>query len=101
MPDFTYEALDRSGKPTTGTVSARDSSDAAVKVRALGVFPTRIGTGSGKAATNGADGHEARNGKASARATSCANAAVTSCKKIGLLLILLFTREVADLLDAG
>jgi type II secretion system protein F len=106
MPDFTYEALDRSGKPTTGTVSARDSSDAAVKVRALGVFPTRIGTGGGKAATNGAEGHTARNGKSSAAAVSGDKAvgdgaANTSGKKIGRLLILLFTREMADLLDAG
>ena len=34
MPEFTYEALDRAGSPTNGTITARDSADAAVKVRA-------------------------------------------------------------------
>lgn len=102
MPEFTYEALDRSGKTATGTVTARDSSDAAVKVRALGVFPTRISTGS-KAHTNGRNG-VASNGHAAVRAVAPAAekaAGPGRGKKVTRLHVLLFTREMADLLDAG
>ena len=91
MPDFTYEALDKAGTTTRGTVSARDSQDAAVRVRALGVFPTRIADGkTTSAATN--ETVAASTGEAKA---------LTKGKKVGRLDILLFTREMADLLDAG
>src|SRR5581483_7817449 len=102
MPEFTYEALDRSGKTATGTVTARDSSEAAVKVRALGVFPTRISTG-GKAHANGRNGASA-NGHAVVRAvtpTAEKAAGQGRGKKVTRLHVLLFTREMADLLDAG
>src|SRR5207245_6168923 len=94
MPDFTYEALDKSGSPTTGTITARDSQDAAVRVRALGVFPTRITQG-GKS-----DAAPARNGAAGAKAAG-APTALRRGKKVTRLLLLLFTRQIADLLDAG
>lgn len=104
MPEFSYEALDRSGKSTAGTITARDSTDAATKVRALGVFPTKIGdsvagksVSSGTTAKNGV--HGAGN-KTSAR-TSPDNTGTPMGKKVGRLQILLFTREMSDLLDAG
>jgi type II secretory pathway component PulF len=114
MPEFTYEALDRSGKTTTGTISARDTADAAVKVRALGVYPTQIG-GLGSKAESGARNGIARNGKAVTNGKAGAEAAairafpvasglktpVQRGKKVTRLHILLFTREMADLLDAG
>ena len=92
MPDFTYEALDKAGTTTKGTVSARDSQEAAVRVRALGVFPTKI-----------ADGKNGTSATAETPpATGGATATVaTTGKKVGRLDILLFTREMADLLDAG
>lgn len=101
MPEFTYEARDVSGRMTNGTVSARDSADAAVKVRALGVYPTRIGAG----ASNGhATAGVKTNGKAAAaRETvkAATNGQGSSGKRVPRLQILLFTREMADLLDAG
>lgn len=90
MPDFTYEALDKSGTTTRGTVTARDSQDAAVRIRALGVFPTRVAEG--KSSGAGRDG---------TAATGTDAKPATSGKKVGRLEILLFTREMADLLDAG
>lgn len=108
MPEFTYEALDRAGKTTSGTISARDSSDAAIKVRALGVYPTRIGngkTGTGTGETSARNGSAAKSlGAAASGALSGArNGAAVSGegKKVPRLQILLFTREMADLLDAG
>jgi type II secretion system protein G len=89
MPDFTYEALDKSGTATKGTVSARDSQEAAVRVRALGVYPTKI-----------ADG-KASSSRETAAASAGDGKLITTGKKVGRLEILLFTREMADLLDAG
>ena len=92
MPDFTYEALDKAGTSTRGTVSARDSQDAAVRVRALGVFPTRIADGK----TNTSVAKETTSNDSAGEAK-----VATSGKKVGRLEVLLFTREMADLLDAG
>ncbi|MCS6776310.1 MAG: type II secretion system F family protein [Chloroherpetonaceae bacterium] len=117
MPEFTYEALDRSGKTTTGTITARDSADAAARVRAMGVFPTYVGTG--KPPKNGAsvlpatraiaqNGRKAGNGASTLLSgllgTAKAGAEqkpASGGKKVTRLHILLFTREMADLLDAG
>jgi len=85
MPEFTYEALDKSGGKSSGTVTARDTQDAAVRVRALGIYPTKIADGKNTAA---------------AREVATTKVALTG-KKVGRLEILLFTREMADLLDAG
>ncbi|HLH79536.1 MAG TPA: type II secretion system F family protein [Chthonomonas sp.] len=92
MPEFTYEARDRSGRLTTGVINAQDLQDAAVKVRALGVYPTRILTG--QQAANGAMTKK-KEAKAAVSSTS------EGKKRIGRTQILLFTREMADLLDAG
>ena len=102
MPDFTYIAMDKAGQSTTGTIAARDSQEAAVKVRALGVYPTKIGTGNGKAmAANVSNGTTAAlNGKQKAT-TVAAPAPVRKGKKITRVQILLYTREMSDLLDAG
>lgn len=103
MPEFSYVALDKAGKSTTGTVTARDNSDAAVKVRALGYFPTQIAVGA-----RNAGGAAERNGAKSAAGTTSGSgkAGISAntqifAKKISRIQVLLFTREMADLLDAG
>ncbi len=105
MPDFIYTALDRSGNTMEGTIVARDNTDAAIKVRALGVYPTKIGTnGSGSSGeTMKLTSKKASDGKSSANAGSASEASVVNAsgKKVSRLHILMFTREMADLLDAG
>lgn len=115
MPEFTYEALDKAGKTTTGTISARDTADAAVKVRSLGVFPTYVGTGkppksaaAGVAAKNGAAVKNGKNGaapllgqKPAAQPKAATAEPKASGKKVTRVHLLLFTREMSDLLDAG
>ena len=105
MPEFIYEAVDRAGKTTVGTIVARDNSDAATKVRALGVYPTKIANGGGKNAALKAS--IASNGVANAPkngvAKKSSSGAIASGqdRRITRIQILLFTREMADLLDAG
>lgn len=42
MPDFTYEALSKSGQKATGTVTANSEREAAMVVDARGLFPLKI-----------------------------------------------------------
>jgi len=105
MPEFIYEAVDRAGKTTVGTIVARDNSDAATKVRALGVYPTKIANGGGKnaalkasIASNGVP-NAPKNGVA--KKSSSGAVASGQDRRITRIQILLFTREMADLLDAG
>lgn len=96
--------MDKAGKAMTGTIAARDSQEAAVKVRALGVYPTKIATGNGKALSNGSSNGTtaALNGKQKAATSATAAApAAPKGKKITRVQILLFTREMSDLLEAG
>src|SRR5689334_3174935 len=106
MPDFTYTALDRAGKQITGTLTGGDKSDAAAKVRALGYFPVSV------ASSNGHGGKAARNvvpisGGLGRPNIDAANRGRTNAeaplqgKKVGRVQILLFTRELSDLIDAG
>lgn len=108
MPEFTYQAMDKTGKATTGTIAARDSQEAAVKVRQLGVYPTSIGTG-GKSLMGGNGSKNAavaslpaiKRSSKNAGAASQGTSVPLSGKKINRVQILLFTREMSDLLEAG
>ncbi|MBC7527013.1 MAG: type II secretion system F family protein [Chthonomonadaceae bacterium] len=93
MPDFTYEALDKAGSRSSGTITANDKTDAALKVRALGVFPTQIASGS-KLSSSSSNGQSKPVGEKS-------GGVKFGGKKISRIQILLFTREMSDLLDAG
>ncbi len=85
MPDFAYQARDAAGTSQAGTITAKDTTEAAVKVRALGLFPTQISTANGKEKP----------------AKAAAPAGQAGGQKIKRIQILLFTREMADMLDAG
>src|SRR5258706_3289309 len=104
MAEFKYTALDRAGKQVTGNLVGRDVGDAAVKVRALGYFPVDISTSNGGSATArkvmGISDNKTRpifEGHAKAGGDEIP----VSGKKVGRIHILLFTRELADLIDAG
>lgn len=62
MPDFTYEALARTGSKTTGTIAANTEREAAMALDAKGLFPIRIALARTQAASGGLFG-----GRVSAR----------------------------------
>jgi type II secretion system protein F len=103
MPDYKYTALDRAGKQVTGTLTGRDERDAAVKVRAMGYYPVQV------SGSNGSGNGVARQTVAISggltrpliEGTSRGDGETTGGKKISRVHILLFTRELADLIDAG
>lgn len=106
MPDFQYVALDRAGKRVTGTLQGRDSADAAARVRSLGYFPVEIASPNGSARPSGRSVAGIGSGltrpilQPSTETGAPAKAPVTG-KRVPRLQILLFTRELADLIDAG
>lgn len=87
MPDFHYTALDASGHEITGGMDGRDKIEAAQKVRALGYYPISVNP-----AGNAVIQTASTNGKSTVAADT---------KKVNRMTTLLFTRELADLIDAG
>jgi type IV pilus assembly protein PilC len=104
MPRFEYVALDSRGQESTGVVEAASSNDAIGQLRQAGFFPTNVyeeGRGGG------------RDGKASKRAEKKARIAqprekgkgggivLFQRKKVKPKILMIFTRQLATLIDSG
>src|SRR6266700_1711960 len=102
MPRFTYVALDSRGQESTGLVEAASTNEAIGQLRQAGFFPTNVyeeGKGGG------------RDGKAAKRAVKATRAAQPREKRKGIVLfqrkkvkskiLMIFTRQLATLIDAG
>src|SRR3989442_7900088 len=104
MPDFKYTAIDRGGKEVSGTLPGRDMHDAAGKVRALGYSPVNVIPANGAGVLAGRRVVPISGGKTRPiidSAGAAPEAQAYSGKKVNRVAILLFTRELADLIDAG
>src|SRR6478672_2244738 len=53
MPDFTYEALARTGAKSTGTLTASSEREAALILDGRGLFPVKIGLARNQATGGG------------------------------------------------
>ena len=99
MAQFSYQAKSRDGKTVSGTVDAADRRGALAAVSRLGLLPLRVESGSG--------GASAKPAKGGARAASGAKGggglSLSFSKPVGMdpRERLLFTGELADLLDGG
>jgi type IV pilus assembly protein PilC len=101
MPRFNYVALDARGQEATGLVEAASSNAAITQLRQAGYFPTSVI----EEAISGPDGKEARR-----RAATTARVTKPRAKK-GIVLfkrrkvkskvLMIFTRQLATLVDAG
>ncbi len=102
MPEFAYTAVDRAGKQVTGNLSGKDATDAAGKVRSMGFFPVNISDmrsgGAGRQVVSISGGKTRPNIEGATRPNEGVR---KSGKKIGRVQVLLFTRQLADLIDAG
>jgi type IV pilus assembly protein PilC len=104
MAKFNYTALDSRGQESTGVIEAASSNDAVGQLRQSGYFPTSVvEEGKGKPVV-------AKSGKAPAKAAK-AVAAPKARKAGGIVLfekktvkgktLMIFTRQLATLIDAG
>jgi type IV pilus assembly protein PilC len=99
MPRYNYVALDARGQEATGLLEAASSNEAIGQLRQAGYFPTSVY----EEAKSGPDGKVAR------RAAKMVRAAKPRGKSIGLFqrkkikskTLMIFTRQLATLIDSG
>lgn len=95
MPNFEYIALDARGQETTGTITAANEADAYTQLRRNGLYPTKVGE-QGK---GGVGAGAKRKAQKSQRARKASGKRVTG--RVGPKVLMLFTRQLATLVDAG
>ncbi|MEC8941598.1 MAG: type II secretion system F family protein, partial [Verrucomicrobiota bacterium] len=94
MANFQYIALDAKGDQTTGTVQAGAEADAVAQLRAQGLYPTQvIQEGKGKLSVAGK--------KAAAKARGKRKARGKTGGRIKPKILMIFTRQLATLIDSG
>lgn len=91
MADYQYEAFDQGGGKQTGVISASSPEDAQTKIRALNLYPSSIvelkGSDAKKAAKQAGKSSKSSKGKVGG--------------KIKPKTLMIFTRQLATLIDAG
>ncbi|MBL9117172.1 MAG: type II secretion system F family protein [Verrucomicrobiaceae bacterium] len=96
MPQFAYQAVDPSGKETSGTMEAADRGAAMRNLTTKGLQPFKVSEVAVKAAGKGA---EAKTAKASAK--SNAMQPPVGPMKLSGAQVQMFTEELSELLEAG
>lgn len=101
MAQFQYIALDDKGQETQGVIEAATDQDAVAQIRAQGLHPTKIGPVSAKKA--GSKARPKKGAKAPARkaAKKKKGAASQAGKRIKPKVLMIFTRQLATLIDSG
>ncbi len=102
MPRFNYIALDARGQESTGLLEANSSNDAIGQLRQAGYFPTSV-------FEEGAGGATLKKAQKTAKVATKTSGAKTKSKGIVLLqrktvktkVLMIFTRQLATLIDAG
>jgi type IV pilus assembly protein PilC len=102
MPRFQYVALDSRGQESTGLVEANSTNEAIGQLRQAGYFPTNVYE-EGKG--GGSDGKAARKAAKTVRAPKAKSARMQITlfqrKTIKPKILMIFTRQLATLIDSG
>src|SRR5213082_955336 len=100
MPRYNYVALDARGQESTGLVEAASTNEVIGQLRQAGYFPTSVY----EETKSGRDGKVARRTAKMARATrprAKGSIVLFQRKKIKPKILMIFTRQLATLIDAG
>src|SRR5713101_5888813 len=100
MPRYNYVALDARGQEASGLVEAASSNEAIGQLRQAGYFPTSVY----EEAKSGPDGKVSRRAAKMARVTrprAKTNIVLFQRKKIKPKILMIFTRQLATLIDSG
>ena len=101
MPKFNYVALDARGQESTGVIDAPSSNDAVGQLRQQGYFPTSvIEEGKGKAIAKSVKRWPKRPNPA-ARQEKGGGIVLFEKKTVKGKMLMIFTRQLATLIDAG
>src|SRR5213078_2735085 len=101
MPRYNYVALDTRGQESTGLLEAASTNDAIGQLRQAGYFPTSVY----EETKSGPDGQVARRREAKmakmTKPRAKTNIVLFQRKKIKPKILMIFTRQLATLIDAG
>lgn len=89
MPTFSYKAMDAKGEEAVGTIDAANETEALSKLRTGGLYPTSITSAGGKKGAKSAPKKKAKG------PTSKVGG------KIKPKILMIFTRQLATLIDSG
>jgi type IV pilus assembly protein PilC len=107
MPRYTYVALDSRGQESTGLVEASSSNEAIGQLRQAGYFPTNVfeegqaGTRDLKAAAKAAKTKTKKVRAAAPAKASGQGIVLFERKTVKPRVLMIFTRQLATLIDAG
>jgi type IV pilus assembly protein PilC len=104
MPRYNYVALDARGEESTGMLEASSTNEAIGQLRQGGYFPTSVYE-EAKSSPDGKAGKEARRSAAkmarTTRPRGKTSIALFQRKKIKPKVLMIFTRQLATLIDSG
>lgn len=101
MPRYSYVALDSRGQESTGSVDAASPNEAIGQLRQAGYFPTNISEqGRGVGAEKESAPRAAKTSRAE-RAPRSKNIVLFQRKSVKPKTLMIFTRQLATLIDAG
>ena len=101
MPKFEYIALDARGQESRGVMEASTPNDVVGQLRQSGMFPTSVvEEGKGGPKTN-RKVQKAMKAAAAPKAKKAGGLDIFSRKTIGTKTLMIFTRQLATLIDAG
>ena len=95
MANFEYIALDAKGAETTGSIKANDEADAISQLRKSGLYPTQVSP-AGKGGVSGTAKRRAKKGQSAKKKSGSAVGGKVKGK-----VLMIFTRQLATLVDAG
>ena len=102
MPKFNYVALDARGQESVGVIEASTSNDAVGQLRQAGYFPTSvIEEGKGKAVAKGTKAVQKKARELSAPKAKKGGMVLFQKKTVKSKTLMIFTRQLATLIDAG
>jgi type IV pilus assembly protein PilC len=101
MPKFTYVALDSRGQESTGVVDAPSQNDAVGQLRQAGYFPTTVVEEGKGAVTTKTSKKVAKAVKAASAPRKKGQITLFARKTVKGKTLMIFTRQLATLIDAG
>ncbi len=96
MANFQYIALNSKGEQTTGVVQANSDSEAVAALRGQGLYPTQV-VQEGKGSLSASAGQKGKKAKAKKKGGKAAKAG----GKVKPKILMIFTRQLATLIDSG
>ena len=101
MPRYTYVALDSRGQESTGLVEATSTNAAIGQLRQAGYFPTNISEEGLSAPIATKVGRQKTRAPRAARKAGSLNIVLFQRKTVKPKVLMIFTRQLATLIDAG